>query len=82
MSVFCHTVGLARFTCIYYINAKTNQPRVVTLVADKLETVVRRGSETNCIRELERMMVQIIYNHSCVIRRRGSRLIALGNLRG
>ena len=50
--------------------AKTNQlfqPRVVTLVADKLELVVRRGSETNCIRELERMMVQIIYNHSCVI---------------
>ena len=35
------------------------QPRVVTLVADKLETVVRRrDSESNCIRELERMMVQ------------------------
>ena len=31
------------------------------------EVVRRRGSETNCIRELERMMVQIIYNHSCVI---------------
>ena len=43
-------------------NGKTNQlfqPRVVTLVADKLETVVRRmASESNCIRELERMMVQ------------------------
>ena len=39
--------------CIF--TAKTLfQPRVVTLVADKLDMVVRRrGSETNCIRELE-----------------------------
>ena len=36
--------------------------RVVTLVADKLEPVARRGgSETNCIlRQLERKLVQII----------------------
>ena len=35
--------------------------KLATLFADKLETVVRRrGSETNCIRQLERKLAQIM----------------------